>query len=129
MENVKREVVEIEKKTVEAFNKGDVDEILKYFDENIIGFSSTRHERLMGLEALRNTFLYYLKEAEKIEFSITSPVVQVYGDIAILSFYWLVVQIDGGRRREIQGRGTHVFHRKNGEWKIVHEHFSRAHHV
>ena len=126
---VEKHLLEIEKKCAEAFNAGDVDEILKFFDEDVIGFSSTQHERLMGLDDMRETFLYYLKEAEKVEFSITSPLIKVLTeDCAVVTFYWLVVLVSGNRRREIHGRGTHVFLKRGDQWKIVHEHFSRAHH-
>ena len=129
MNAVEKQILDVEQKTVDAFNAARVDEILNYFDEELIGFSSTQHERLVGLESLRDTFLYYLKEAEKVEYSITSPLVKMLNETtAILTFYWLVVLINGNRRREIHGRGTHVFVKKNGAWKIIHEHFSRAHH-
>jgi ketosteroid isomerase-like protein len=35
---------------------------------------------------------------------------------------------NGGRENEITGRRSHVFVDRNGDWKIVHEHFSRAQH-
>jgi len=126
---IEKHILEIEKQMVGAFNQGKVEEILKFFDNEIIGFSSTRHERLMGLEALRQTFLYYLKDSESVEYSITSPLIKSMSDnCAVITFYWLVVMTSGRKRREIHGRGTHLFHKKENEWKIVHEHFSRTHH-
>ncbi|HHM24169.1 MAG TPA: DUF3225 domain-containing protein [Bacteroidetes bacterium] len=126
---IEKTLLEIEKRCAEAFNAGDVDEVLKYFDEDVIGFSSTQHERLMGLDDMRETFLYYLREADRVEYSITSPLIKVIGEeSAVVTYYWLVVLVTGNRRREIHGRGTHVFAKRGNDWKIVHEHFSRAHH-
>lgn len=129
MEDIKDLILSLEQQQVEAFNKGDVDEILSFFNTDIVGFSSTKHDRFAGLEGLRGTFEYYLQKTTKLEYSISDPSVQVLGDTAILSFYWLVVMTFGKTRREVQGRGSHVYRKENGDWKIVHEHFSRAHHA
>lgn len=126
---IEKQILEVEKQMVEAFNRGIVEELVAFFDEGVIGFSSTRHERLMGLDDMRETFLYYLKESDSLEFNITSPLIKVVDDnCAVMTFYWLVVMVSGNKRREIHGRGTHVYAKKGEKWKIVHEHFSRAHH-
>jgi ketosteroid isomerase-like protein len=48
----------------------------------------------------------------------------VNGSTAVATFYW-TVQL--GRGRKIHGRGTHVFTKQGKSWRVVHEHFSRAH--
>ena len=129
MEGTETLILSLEQEQVEAFNKGDIEKILSYFDPDIVGFSSTKHDRFVGLEDLRKTFEYYLQKTSKLEYSISDPSVQVFGDTAVLSFYWLAVMVFGKTRREVQGRGSHMYRKINGEWKIVHEHFSRAHHA
>jgi ketosteroid isomerase-like protein len=129
MKPISPEILDLEEKQVAAFNRGDIDEILKFFYADIVGFSSTKYERISGLQSMRETFEYYLDEAEKIEYSISEPTVQVFGETAILTYYWLVTLINGAKKQEVKGRGSHVYVRVNGEWKIVHEHFSRAHHA
>lgn len=128
MADLKKEITKIEEEMAAAFNRKDVDKILTFFDPELVGFSSTTHERIKGLEALRKTFEYYLEEGEKVEYSISNVLVQSFGNLAVASFHWVVSIDDGTRVHEIPGRGTHVFHKKNGEWRVVHEHFSRAHH-
>ena len=129
MEGIDSLILSLEQEQVEAFNRGDIDKILSYFDPDIVGFSSTRHDRFVGLEDLRKTFEYYLQKTSRLEYSIQDPSVQVFEDTAILSFCWLAVMVFGKTRREVQGRGSHVYRKINGDWKIVHEHFSRAHHA
>jgi uncharacterized protein (TIGR02246 family) len=126
--DLERELLRLEEEQAAAFNRRDVAAALASFSPEIVGFSSTRHERVKGVDALRETFEYYLRQAERVEYRISEPLVQVLDDTAIVSFYWMVVLSDGAHRREIHGRGTHVFHREDGQWRIVHEHFSRAHH-
>ena len=129
MEGIESLILSLEQEQVEAYNKGDIDKILSYYDTDIIGFSSTKHDRFQGPEELRKTFDYYLQKTSKLEYGISDPTIQIHGDTAILSFYWMTVMIFGKTRREVQGRGSHVYRRVDGKWKIVHEHFSRAHHA
>jgi ketosteroid isomerase-like protein len=109
---------------VRAINRGDVRGALKLFDRGFVGFSSTKHQRIRGLGALRKTFDYYLKRAPKLAYHMEQPLVSVSGGTAVATFYW---RVQLGRGRKIQGRGTHVFSKQGKEWKVVHEHFSRAH--
>ncbi len=132
--SVRGEILQLERKQVRALNRGDIRGALKLFDRGFVGFSSTKHQRIRGLGALRKTFQFYLRRAPKLAYQIEQPHVSVSGGTAVATFYWSV-QI--GRRRpgrtgmqkarKIRGRGTHVFAKQGKEWKVVHEHFSRAH--
>lgn len=127
MADVEKHLIELEQKQAEAFNRGDLEEVLAYFDPALVGFSSTRHERIHGLQALRETFEYYLKRAEKVTYEIQEPEAIIYGDTAIVTFYWTVELVSSGKTTSVHGRGTHVYLRRHDQWKVVHEHFSRAH--
>ena len=122
--SVRGEILRLEREQVRAINRGDVRGALKLFDRGFVGFSSTKHERIRGLGALRKTFDYYLKKAPKLAYHMEQPHVSVNGGMAVATFYWSV-QLGG--RHKIHGRGTHVFAKQGKEWKVVHEHFSRAH--
>lgn len=128
MADAEKEITKIEQEMAAAFNHKDLEKVLTFFDPELIGFSSTTHERIQGLDDLRKTFEYYLQEGEKVEYSISNVLTQFFGSIAVASFHWVVSIDDGGRVLDIPGRGTHVFHKKNETWRIVHEHFSRAYH-
>jgi len=128
MKAVAPEIIELEESHVEAFNAGDLERLLEFFDPEVVGFSSTRHSRIAGTDAMRKTFEYYLHDAEKMTFSISEPTVQVFAETAIITFYWTVTLHQEGKEQEIKGRGSHVYARRDSQWKIVHEHFSRAHH-
>ena len=127
MANLLDELIAIEESCAKAFNKKDLDSLLKNFSEKISGFSSTEHDRFQGQAELKKTFEYYLAEADNVTYEIMNPVATDLGEIAILSFYWRVTLLRRNKRVEIPGRGTHVFQKKDNKWKIIHEHFSRAH--
>jgi len=121
--SVRGQILQLEREQVRAINRGDVRGALKLFDHGFVGFSSTKHQRIRGLGALRKTFDYYLKRAPKLAYHMEQPHVSVSGGTAVATFYWSV-QLGGGHK--IHGRGTHVFSKQGKEWKVVHEHFSRA---
>jgi ketosteroid isomerase-like protein len=119
--------LEKEQQIVDAFNSGDIEKILSFFDKDVIVFSSTAHERLGGLDELKKTFEYYINQSAKMECSFSSPVIQITENTTVVTFYWLVTLINESNRQEIHGRGSHVYIKKGDDWKIIHEHFSRAH--
>ncbi len=122
--SVRGEILHLEREQVRAINRGDVRGALKLFDPGFVGFSSTKQKRIRGLGALRKTFHFYLKRAPIMAYHIEEPHVSVSGGAAVATFYW---SVQLGRGRKIHGRGTHVFAKQGKEWKVVHEHFSRAH--
>jgi ketosteroid isomerase-like protein len=122
--NIRKDILRLEREQAQAFNRGDIERALAIFDRSFVGFSSTRHQRIRGRGALARTFHYYLRRAPKPTYRITAPQVLAAGPVAIATFYWTVGL---GKGRAVRGRGTHVFARRGSTWRIVHEHFSRAH--
>jgi ketosteroid isomerase-like protein len=54
-----------------------------------------------------------------------NPKVQVYGDVAILTYSYVGVnQMKDGKTKAATGKSTRVYARQNGQWKLVHAHFS-----
>jgi ketosteroid isomerase-like protein len=120
----RQQILHLEHAQLRAINQGDLQGALQMFDRRFVGFSSTQHKRIRGLGALRKTFHYYLKRAPKLNYHMEQPHVSVSGGTAVATFYW-TVQL--GRGRKLHGRGTHVFSKQGKNWRVVHEHFSRAH--
>ena len=121
---VRSAILSLEREQARAINRGDIRGATRMFDNKFVGFSSTTHARLRGIPALARTFHYYLKRAPKMTYRIEQPHVHISGGTAVATFYWTVGL---GKGRAVRGRGTHVFVRKGRNWRVVHEHFSRAH--
>jgi ketosteroid isomerase-like protein len=121
---VRQQILQLERQQAAAINRGDIAGAVRMFDRSFVGFSSTRHKRIRGLGALGNTFRHYMQRAPKLSYRIAQPQVHVSGNTAVATFYWTVGL---GRGRSVRGRGTHVFARVGRQWRVVHEHFSRAH--
>jgi len=124
MASAKQEILRLERQQERDFNQHRIDRCLALFDPGFVGFSSTRHPRIAGRAALRKTFQYYLRLSPRMRYHTSQPRVQVFDGAAVATFYWKVTL---GRRRQVRGRGSHVLVRKGKTWRIVHEHFSRAH--
>ncbi len=123
MSAAQRTILQLERQQERDFNQRRVPQLLAGFAPGFVGFSSTKHARIAGRSALKKTFLHYMRQAPRVRYRIAQPRVQVFGSSAVASFYWTV----NLGRRAVRGRGTHVFVKKGKHWRIVHEHFSRAH--
>ncbi|MFQ5818006.1 MAG: nuclear transport factor 2 family protein [Terriglobia bacterium] len=122
--SAKQEIVKLERQQVRDVNARRLRRLLQDFDPRFVGFSSTRYARIRGRQALADTFRYYLRRARQLRYRIAQPRIDLYGEAAVATFYWTVA-LGGGR--SVRGRGTHVLVRRGRTWRIVHEHFSRAH--
>jgi ketosteroid isomerase-like protein len=127
MDTFEKEVVHIEKSIVKYFNQKNINEILNFFMKDFTGFSSTRHDRLTNVGQLKKTFLYYLQEGDKVTYSINGLKVHIYGEFALATFYWKVNIRKKRKVKYVNGRGSHLFLLQDDRWKIVHEHYSKAH--
>ncbi len=120
----RQQILQLERAQVRAINQGDLPGALQMFNRGFVGFSSTRHKRIRGLGALRKTFEYYMKRGPRLTYHLEQPHISLSGGTAVATFYW-TVQL--GRGHKIRGRGTHVFAKQGKNWRVIHEHFSRAH--
>jgi ketosteroid isomerase-like protein len=127
MDEIQREIVNIEKSIVKLFNEQNIKEILQYFNKDFVGFSSTKHERVTNLTQLKKTFLHYLEEGDTVTYKIQNLKVKIYGEAALTTFYWTVDINKKKKTKTINGRGSHVFLMMDSGWSIVHEHYSKAH--
>ena len=58
---------------------------------------------------------------------MANPKVQVYGDVAILSYNYLGAAKDkDGEIEQIRAKSTRVYVKKNGQWMLVHANFAAA---
>ena len=127
MDEIENQIVRIENSITELFNQKKIKEILQFFNPDFIGFSSTKHERVTSLGQLKKTFLHYLDEGDTLKYHIKNLKVKIYGEAALATFYWNVELKKKKKVKNIDGRGSHIFLMGEEGWKIVHEHYSKAH--
>ena len=126
LSGVPGELLALEAAAMERWRKGDPNGFLAISAPEVTYFDTGTQGRLNSLKELRakykkleNTIFYDVME-------FINPRVQVYGDAAVLTyqFFSTVLNPDGTIKARTPWNCSEVFARIDGEWKIVHTHWS-----
>ena len=122
---VAREVIAVAKAEWEAFNKKDVNAAARSWAEEYTQFSPTFATRLEGKAQLVALEEALAGDSGGGVFSdMTNPKVQVYGDVAILSYNYIGVSKDkDGKTEPFRAKSTRVYVKKGSRWMLVHANF------
>ena len=115
-----REVLALERKTLDGWQAGNPDPLLAISDPEITYFHVVTDKRLDGLPALRALFEAYRGRPLFDSYEMAEPKVQSSGDIAVLT-YILVRHVGTATSR---WNATQVYQRKKEGWRIIHSHWS-----
>jgi ketosteroid isomerase-like protein len=115
-----REVLALERKTLDGWQMGNPDPLLAVSDPEITYFHVVTDKRLDGLPALRALFEAYRGRPLFDSYEMAEPKVQSSGDIAVLT-YILVRHVGTATSR---WNATQVYQRKKEGWRIIHSHWS-----
>ena len=117
----------MERAALDRWGKGDVNGYLEIDATDVTYFDPTLEKRIDGLAAFTK---YVTPFAGKIgigSYAMIDPKVQQYGDVAVLT-YNLLDKVnktpDGPANIKMRWNCTDVYARVNGDWKIVHNHWS-----
>jgi ketosteroid isomerase-like protein len=120
------EVMALESAAMERWRKGDTRGFLEISAPGVTYFDTGTPRRLNGLDALKAE---YAKREGRIRFDVMEfigPRAQVHGDLAVLTyrFFSTVLNPDGSVATRMPWNCTEVFARTEGNWRIVHTHWS-----
>jgi ketosteroid isomerase-like protein len=115
-----REVLALERKTLDGWQAGNPDPLLAISDPDITYFHVVTEKRLDGLPALKALFEGYRGKPLFDSYEMAEPKVQSSGDIAVLT-YILVRHVGTATSR---WNATQVYRRKKEGWRIIHSHWS-----
>ena len=109
----------------DAFNKRDVAKAMEQVADEYTEFNPVAATRLDGKELnVRNAEAGNQDSAEGILAEMLNPKVQIYGDVAILSYNYLGMTKDkDGNTEPFRAKSTRVYVNKDGNWKLVHANF------
>jgi ketosteroid isomerase-like protein len=124
--SVEKEVMDTVAREWAAEMKGDVDGMLKSKSKDITMFDLGNPYRTDY--TVDNTIVRAeTKPGAIITEHMINPKVQVYGDIAILTYNFVgLSKGSDGKLWHDYNRATRIYHKENGQWMWVHGHFSRA---
>jgi ketosteroid isomerase-like protein len=115
-----REVLALERTTLDGWQVGNPDPLLAISDPEITYFHVVTDKRLDGLPALKALFEAYRGRPLFDSYEMEEPKVQSSGDTAVLT-YTLVRHVGTATTR---WNATQVYQRKKEGWRIIHSHWS-----
>ena len=115
-----REVLALERTTLDGWQMGNPDPLLAISDPEITYFHVVTDKRLDGLPAVKALFEGYRGRPLFDSYEMAEPKVQSSGDTAVLT-YTLVRHVGAATTR---WNATQVYQRKKEGWRIIHSHWS-----
>jgi len=124
-EDLAEKIIAMERSALDRWGQGDPWAYIEIYAAEVTYFDIETERRLDGLEALRQLYAP-IKGKVKIErYEMVNPKVQLHGDTAVLTFNlidWTLTP--DGTTKEVRWNSTEVYSKINGEWKIIHSHWS-----
>jgi hypothetical protein len=115
-----REVLALERTTLDGWQMGNPDPLLAISDPEITYIHVVTDKRLDGLPAVKALFEAYRGRPLFDSYEMADPKVQSSGDTAVLT-YTLVRHVGTATTR---WNATQVYQRKKEGWRIIHSHWS-----
>lgn len=126
-QDIARQIVALERAALDRWGKGDPWGFTEISADEVTYFDTGTERRIDGLAALKQ--LYTPREGKiKIEcYDVINPKVQVHGSTAVLTFNLIDhVPTPEGSTKEVHWNSTEVYSNIEGEWKIIHTHWSHT---
>ena len=124
--SVEDEVIALTYKIWKAETNKDMIEMNKYLADDYTEFNPTYSTRVDG-KKLNVTLseAISMNSGTILAAEMLNPKVQVYGDVAILSYNYAGVSKDiDGKLINTKAKSTRVYAKIKGEWKLVHANFA-----
>lgn len=114
-----QEIVDLETAALKRWAQGDPDGFLHLSDPEVVYFDPFHAHRVDGFEALRELYESIRGQVRLEKFDLIDPKVTLSGDVALLTFNFRSVgdQVN-------HWNATEVYRRVEGEWRIIHSHWS-----
>ena len=108
----------------DAWTRGDPDGLVRYFHPDMIAITPAVRERVEGGAACLAGWKAYAEATRILRWEELDPVIRVYGDAAVVAYYYDMSVETGGRTTDLRGRDMFFFVRERGRWWAVADQFS-----
>ena len=122
--SVSDDIIAMEKAALARWNKGDPSGYLEIYAAEITYFDETTAARVDGYSALKKLYDPIKGKIHSARFEMLNPKVQLCGDAGVLTFN-LKTYSDKGKVTS-HWNSTEGYFKINGEWKIIHSHWSHT---
>ena len=121
---VEREVWKTLRELNDTWTKGSPEELKNYFHVDMVALTPTDKNRREGREACVADWVEFAKAAKIHSWKEIDPKIQIYGDVAVVTYYFDISFEKGGQTINFGGRDMFVFVKEGGRWWAVADHFS-----
>ena len=118
------EVWETLRKLNDAWTKGDGKDLKNFFHRDMVAITPTDRNRREGRDDCIAGWVGFLSMAKVHSWEEIDPKIQIYGDSAVVTYYYVMAFEMGGQLIEMSGRDMFVFVEENGKWWAVADQFS-----
>ena len=126
-DQISAEIIAIERTALDRWGRGDPWGFTEISADEVTYFDTGTERRADGREALKK--LYLPREGRiKIErYDMLNPKVQVHENTAVLTFNLIDYVLTPERlTKEVHWNATEVYCKMDGQWKIIHTHWSHT---
>ena len=126
-DDLAEKIIAMERSALDRWGQGDPWGFIEISAAEVTYYDTDTERRLDGLEALRQLYASIEGKIRIERYEMINPKVQIHGDTAVLTFNLIdYVPMLEGSIKEVRWNSTEVYSRKNGEWKIIHTHWSHT---
>lgn len=103
----------------DAWRAGRFDELRRYFHDDAVIVAPGFGARITGADAVIDTYRDFASGAITELLEIGDVVVDLFGDVAVVTAPFTIAYVMSGVRYHEQGHDLVVFRRAGGDWRIV----------
>lgn len=108
----------------DAWTQGNPDDLARYFHRDMVAICATERLRLEGGDACIAGWKQFAQTAKIHRWEERDPLIRVYGDAAVVAYYFDMSFDMNGQRIDLGGRDMFFFVREGGRWQAVADQFS-----
>ena len=123
-ENAQETILALERAALERWSKTDPFGYLKFYADDVVYFDHLTETRLDGIAAVKDHFRQFEGKVNVPRSEMPNPKVQLYGNIAVLTYNWHTFSSDG--KLTSRWNATKVYRCSDDQWKVIHGNWSKA---
>ena len=124
LQEITAEIIALESAALERWGNGDPSGFLEICASDVVYFDPYQEKRVDGLEALTKLYKELWGKVYFDRFELLNPLVQVSGDLAVLTFNYVSYAGD----KESRWNCTEVYRHDENRWQIIQTHWSYTRH-
>jgi ketosteroid isomerase-like protein len=119
-------IIAMERAALDRWGRGDPQGYLEIMAPGVTYFDPVQEARIDGLPAMQALLVPLTGKIRVDRYDMLRPRVQHHGEVAILTFNLLSYrkQADGSEQVVARWNSTEIYARLEGQWRIVHSHWS-----